>query len=499
MTYNNVFRFVTTIVVGIGFVLATNNKHSRNEKKDIQRLKKSLDENNTTKSIILQRLANKLIKKRNNVLNSRQRRSLLDDNIDRYVVKYKNKFGRQAALNAASKIYHDFKNDEYVAIDLSIGSMELLQVDMNIESIELDSYWTEDGILEQVIDPTKFDEFFQNTTSMVSINSTKILKNGRTLQQKEQIPYGINMINTISVSYGVHKSMVCIVDTGVTYWHPDLQQTLMSGASRKQSSTGATLTWSTDKRGHGTHVAGIINAKSNNNYGVRGVGNIPLYITRGLGDDGTARESDIREAIEQCDTAGAKVISLSLSGTSITTLMKKLLDRLYAKNIIIVAAAGNDGKRIGNYPASYPNVISVGAVQSDETIWKNSNYGPWLELTAPGVSILSTGVDKKGQYTFILYSGTSMATPHVAGAAALLMSHWPKCSATQIRYALAKTAKDKGNKGCDDYYGYGIINVRAAYDYLKKNTCVNANWGKSVGNGMCSITSGRRRLGETLL
>jgi subtilisin family serine protease len=87
-----------------------------------------------------------------------------------------------------------------------------------------------------------------------------------------------------------------------------------------------------------------------------------------------------------------------------------------------------------------------------------------------------------------------MATPHIAGAAALLWSHFPSCSATQIRYVLARTAKDKGSTGCDDYYGYGIVQTKAAYNFLKKNSCRNASWGKSVGDGTCSILNPKKRL-----
>lgn len=134
-------------------------------------------------------------------------------------------------------------------------------------------------------------------------------------------------------------------------------------------------------RGHGTHIAGTISAKINNNYGVRGMGAIPTYVTRGLDDTGNARESDIMESIDQCVIAGSRVISLSLAGTSMSNSFKKEIDTLYARNVMIVAAAGNQGKYSESYPASYYNVVSVGAVDEGENLWSNSNYGPWLELT----------------------------------------------------------------------------------------------------------------------
>jgi serine protease len=100
--------------------------------------------------------------------------------------------------------------------------------------------------------------------------------------------------------------------------------------------------------------------------------------------------------------------------------------------------------------------------------------------------VLSTGLFMNGQYQFAIYSGTSMATPHVSAAIALLWSHHPECTATQIRYALAYTAKDMGSSGCDDYYGYGIIQVKNALDFLDSNNCQMANWGQTVGSGQCS-------------
>ena len=197
---------------------------------------------------------------------------------------------------------------------------------------------------------------------------------------------------------------------------------------------------------------------------------------------------------------------------AMSSLMKSLIDRLYSKGIIMVAAAGNEATDIPYYPASYGKVISVAAVDSNEMIWENSNYSPYTELSAPGVSIISTGIDFSAtdantdtlqdddssntnynnniQYTYTVYSGTSMATPHVAGAIAILSSYFPKCNPNQIRYALAKTAKDKGQTGCDNYYGYGIIQIKDALDFLSVTPCnrTNQRWGRRyVGAGSCNV------------
>lgn len=101
--------------------------------------------------------------------------------------------------------------------------------------------------------------------------------------------------------------------------------------------------------------------------------------------------------------------------------------------------------------------------------------------------VLSLGLYQNNQYQFAFYTGTSMATPHVAAAAAMLWSYFPECTTTQIRYAMARTAKDKGNRGCDNYYGYGIVQVKSAYNFLAANSCRNSGWGRSVGSGKCSL------------
>jgi serine protease len=268
--------------------------------------------------------------------------------------------------------------------------------------------------------------------------------------------------------------------------HPDFDDYLINGKARRSKAAGVRLRWNVDTRGHGTHIAGTVSAKLNNNYGVRGMGSIPTYITRGLDENGNARESDIMEAIDQCVAANVKVISLSLTGSSMSNVFKTQIDNIYSR-IMVVAAAGNEGQYYQGFPASYSKVVSVGAVDEGENIWSKSNYGPWLELTAPGVMVLSLGLMRDGQYQFAFYTGTSMATPHIAAAAALLWSYFPECSTTQIRYAMAKTAKDKGSRGCDNYYGYGIVQVMNAYNFLKANTCRNARWGLFEGSGQCSL------------
>jgi len=232
--------------------------------------------------------------------------------------------------------------------------------------------------------------------------------------------------------------------------------------------------------------AGIVAAKAGNNAGVRGVASVELFVVRAINDAGAAYQSDVMEAMQQCmQDPEVRVINCSLGGASISNELTKFYRDVAASGYLIVAAAGNNGKRMEKYPASHPDVVSVTACQKDEKYWPSSNYGESTELSAPGHQVLSTVPSGSG-YGYAYFSGTSMAAPHVAGTAAILWSHFEDCTNHQIRYAMAYSAKDVGSSGCDDDYGYGIVQAKAAYDFLSQNICKNANWGQIKSTGKCS-------------
>jgi subtilisin family serine protease len=179
----------------------------------------------------------------------------------RYVVQYKNSIGLESLFNVAKKFHHHFEDDRYVAIDLHANDLEKLKQDVNIEKIEVDSIWTDDGIFEQVVDNPA--EFFADPEN-------------RRRHLQEQIPYGMTMVQADLVTVGTNRATVCIVDTGVMSTHPDLDPSLLDGVNRYSSVDKSLSKWNNDTRGHGTHITGIVNAKANNNYGVRGIGSIPV-------------------------------------------------------------------------------------------------------------------------------------------------------------------------------------------------------------------------------
>lgn len=283
--------------------------------------------------------------------------------------------------------------------------------------------------------------------------------------QAETTPYGIEMVKALQVPDNlVSNRKVCILDTGYTLNHPDLINSGVTGDDGYDNND--TGNWYEDGNGHGTHVAGTIAAVGGNNQGVVGVnrnGQLKLHIVKVFNNAGNwAYGSDLIAAINQCQAAGANVTSMSLGGSGQSAAERTAFEQSYTAGMLHIAAAGNAGNSSLSYPASYDAVVSVAAVDSNSAKASFSQYNNQVEIAAPGVGVNSTWRD--GGYKSI--SGTSMATPHVSGVAALVWSHYPQCSNVQIRNALNKTALDKGTAGRDVNFGFGIINAKAAYDYL---------------------------------
>jgi hypothetical protein len=160
---------------------------------------------------------------------------------------------------------------------------------------------------------------------------------------------------------------------------------------------------------------------------------------------------------------GARIINLSLGGSGNSATMEQAVQYAQSKGVLIVAAAGNGRTDRPFYPAAYAGVLAVSATRQDDTRWSLSNYGPSIDVAAPGHSVYSAYHDlgnTYGGYTFM--SGTSMASPHVAGLAGLLLSQDPSRTAADLERLITTTADDLGEPGRDSYFGYGRINALAA-------------------------------------
>lgn len=221
---------------------------------------------------------------------------------------------------------------------------------------------------------------------------------------------------------------IAVIDTGIAYNHPDLQGKVAGGVNTIDSNLGFN-----DDNGHGTHVAGIIGALDNN-IGVIGVApNVELYAVKVLDDSGSGNLSDLIEGLQWCIDNGIHLVNMSLSSQETNDTFREVVSEVNRRGVTMVCAAGNGGPEGGiDYPSRYPEPISVAATTVDDTIAEFSSRGPEVDIAAPGDDIASTWL--RGGYKSL--SGTSMATPFVTGAAALIMGSLGDVSPSRVRSLL---------------------------------------------------------------
>lgn len=266
---------------------------------------------------------------------------------------------------------------------------------------------------------------------------------------------------------GVGGAKVGIVDTGIRATHEDLAGK-MTNCARSIGLVPGTTVGSiregscADDNGHGTHVAGTVAARANNHKGVAGVAfDSPLAICRALsGPLGTGTTADVANCITWVHDKGARVISMSLGGGGSTTLREAVNYAWQGGGVngsVLVAAAGNDGDATLNYPAAYGNVVSVAATDNRDRRASFSNANRDVQVAAPGVDVLSSYDSSNTSYTRL--SGTSMATPHVSGVAAVIRTLHPGLTAAGTVTRLNAATDDLGSPGRDPSFGFGRVNL----------------------------------------
>lgn len=242
---------------------------------------------------------------------------------------------------------------------------------------------------------------------------------------------------------------VAILDSGVMANHEDLPNVTRIEVFYKNDPLGLD-----DAIGHGTHVAGIISAAMGNGKGGAGIApGVKLLSLRITNDKGSSTDAKLICGLQAAVKAGAQIVNISLGGPAYSAVFQKAINEATEAGVTVVAAMGNDGTNCLNYPAGYDNVIGVVSVDRTNNRASGSSYGAWGDVAAPGASIYST--TDNGSYG--PKSGTSMASPVVAGVAALYKSVHPDATPAQITTRLKATA----TKGGSDL-GAGIVNAAAA-------------------------------------
>ena len=301
----------------------------------------------------------------------------------------------------------------------------------------------------------------------------------------------IDAIETWDIHTGDEDTIIAIIDSGIDYYHEDLSEKIWINHGEDINGNGIVddedfngidddqngfiddlRGWDfvyndnnpNDIRTHGTHCSGTAAALSDNGIGISGVcWNSVIMAVKVLNDDGQGYWTDIADGIVYAADMGADVISMSIQGQSYSDYLALAVDYALSKDVVLVACAGNWNSQIISYPAGYDGVLSVAATDHNDKKASFSNFGEWIYVSGPGVDILSTEPSDSYGYK----SGTSMATPHVAGLAALIRSYVPSFTYHEVLQRIIEYTDniDDVNPGYEGLLGSGRIN---AYEALPK-------------------------------
>jgi len=264
------------------------------------------------------------------------------------------------------------------------------------------------------------------------------------------------------ITTGSPSVVVAVLDTGISTTNPDLAGVNWVSPYNVLAPSSAP----TDVNGHGTVVAGIIVAKTNNSVGVAGIApDVSIMPVKVLGDNGSGYWSDFISGLNYAVAHGAKIVNMSLGSTlssSYISSYQPAFNAAYAAGVTVIASAGNDGNGTVNYPCAFTHVICVAATDNANAHASFSNVNSYIDISAPGVNIASTFTN----YTYAMDSGTSMSAPHISAVAALILSAHPADSPTQIEAALESTATHLGTAGINTTFGAGQVNAGAAVDTI---------------------------------
>ncbi len=258
------------------------------------------------------------------------------------------------------------------------------------------------------------------------------------------------------------SEVIAVVDTGVDHLHPDLAGRTVPGynvVNPAEPPTDYPITNPPSFGGHGTRVAGVAAANTNNGTGIAGAawtGSImPIKVFR---TNGIALDSDIATGLVWAVDHGARVINLSLGGPGDSPVLHEAIRYATDNGALVVAAGGNSADDTPQYPAAFPEVLAVGATDSAGVLTSFSTRGDWIDIAAPGYKITST-IPSSDRRLYLSGDGTSFSAPMVSGVAALVRARFPALTPAQVHARLRETTRDAGPHGIDQFYGHGILDA----------------------------------------
>lgn len=290
---------------------------------------------------------------------------------------------------------------------------------------------------------------------------------------------------------GSSSVVIAIVDTGVNGLHPEFTGRMTSGYD-EVNNIPLSGNENSDDYGHGTHVAGIAAATGNNGVGVAGVDwNCRIMPIKVLDSSGSGSNDTISQGIEFAANNGANVINMSLGGKGLSKSIEDAINLANKNGVAVVASMGNSGTTSVEYPAASQGVIGVGSSNAMDEVSFYSTKGYYISVCAPGEEIISTSME--GSY--VTFSGTSMASPQVAGAVSLLLAANPGWTTNQIRSQLEGTADNIMGTGYNSSSGYGRINLANALSAYQQNVYGSAR--VTVTDGGSNVTGADVLLKDT--
>ncbi len=369
---------------------------------------------------------------------------------------------RAGALSIRPVVPFSF-GDPALAESLGLTRMYLVNLDGSVGSIEASDVLEASGGVVIKADPvvvgSQTDQDGPNDPGFPTQYSLHNL--GQTIEGVEgTVDSDVDAFEAWNLNAGAGQVVIAVLDSGVSHEHPDLFHKLVDGynSTGQGSSSDADDTYNS----HGTHVAGIAAAQSNNGTGMTGMSwGSPIMPVKIANILGFTSDLWMSEGLIWAADNGARVAVISFGLDNGSDLMQAAMQYAHDRGVVICASTGNSGSEGVKYPAKYPETIAVAATDNQDQLASFSTYGPEVTVAAPGVDIISTW-HSLGQPTYSFESGTSASCPLVGGVAALVLSADPALSPDQVRTIITDSSEDLGNFGFDISFGYGRVNAYRA-------------------------------------